>query len=220
MEVILIKDLKRKGTFGDTIEVADGYARNYLIPNGFALIANNSNKKRFEEMKDKALAQVSELREELKKTASQIKGKTFSMTALSRDGKLYGSITPSVIVNDMIRKDLPDLKINASDIIIDEGNIKFVGTYACKAQFTKDISASFSIIIESDESDEQPELLEAIFEDDDNNTTAEIQTDDDTEPSDADETTDTVNDLSEVSESTDITDEEPVETSEDLDPAE
>ena len=220
MEVILIKDLKRKGTFGDTIEVADGYARNYLIPNGFALIANNSNKKRFEEMKDKALAQVSELREELKKTASEIKGKTFSMTALSRDGKLYGSITPSVIVNDMIRKDLPDLKINSSDIIIDEGNIKFVGTYACKAQFTKDISASFSIIIESDESDEQPELLEAIFEDEDNNTTAEIQTDDDTEPSDADETTDTVNDLSEVSEITDITDEEPVETSEDLDPAE
>ena len=221
MEVILIKDLKRKGTFGDTIEVADGYARNYLIPNGYALIANNSNKKRFEEMKDKALAQVSELREELKKTASQIKGKTFSMTALSRDGKLYGSITPSVIVNDMIRKDLPDLKINASDIIIDEGNIKFVGTYACKAQFTKDISASFSIIIESDESDEQPELLEAIFEDDDNKTTAEVQTDDDTEPSDAaDETTDTVNDISEASESTDTTDEEPVEISEDLNPAE
>jgi len=221
MEVILIKDLKRKGTFGDTIEVADGYARNYLIPNGYALIANNSNKKRFEEMKDKALAQVSELREELKKTASQIKGKTFSMTALSRDGKLYGSITPSVIVNDMIRKDLPDLKINASDIIIDEGNIKFVGTYACKAQFTKDISASFSIIIESDESDEQPELLEAIFEDDDNKTTAEVQTDDDTEPSDAaDETTDSVNEISEASESTDTTDEEPVEISEDLDPAE
>jgi len=215
MEVILIKDLKRKGTFGDIIEVADGYARNYLIPNGFALIANNSNKKRFEEMKDKALAQVSELRAELKKTADEIKGKTFSMTALSRDGKLYGSITPSVIVNDMIRKDLPELKINASDVIIDEGNIKFVGTYGCKAQFTKDISASFTIIIESDESDEQPELLEAILEVEDKNTT-----DDDTESSYANETNAPINDLSEVSESTNITDEEPVETSEDLDPAE
>lgn len=220
MEVILIKDLKRKGTFGDIIEVADGYARNYLIPNGFALIANNSNKKRFEEMKDKALAQVSELRAELKKTADEIKGKTFSMTALSRDGKLYGSITPSVIVNDMIRKDLPELKINASDVIIDEGNIKFVGTYGCKAQFTKDISASFTIIIESDESDEQPELLEAILEVEDKNTTDEIQTDDDTESSYANETNAPINDLSEVSESTNITDEEPVETSEDLDPAE
>ncbi len=167
MEVILIKDLKRKGTFGDTIEVADGYARNYLIPNGFALAANNANKKRFEEMKDKAMEEVTELRSALNNTASQIKGKSFSMTALSRDGKLYGSITPSVIVNDMIRKELPDLKINASDIIIEEGNIKFVGTYDCKAQFTKDISASFTITIESDESDEQPELLEAIFEDED-----------------------------------------------------
>ena len=90
----------------------------------------------FEEMKDKAMADVSELRAELQKTANEIKGKTFSMTALSRDGKLYGSITPSVIVNDMIRKELPELKVNASDIIIDEGNIKFVGTYSCKAQFT------------------------------------------------------------------------------------
>ena len=108
MEVILIKDLKRKGTFGDTIEVADGYARNYLIPNGFALIANNANKKRFEEMKDKAMAEVTELRGQLQNAADEIKGKTFTMTALSRDGKLYGSITPSVIINEMIRKELPD----------------------------------------------------------------------------------------------------------------
>ena len=185
MEVILIKDLKRKGTFGDTIEVADGYARNYLIPNGFALAANNANKKRFEEMKDKAMAEVSELRAELQKTANEIKGKTFSMTALSRDGKLYGSITPSVIVNDMIRKELPELKVNASDIIIDEGNIKFVGTYSCKAQFTKDIASSFTIIIESDESDEQPELLEAIFEEEEK-AIAQDQTEED---ADSEETT-------------------------------
>ena len=165
MEVILIKDLKRKGNFGDTIDVADGYARNYLIPNGFALIANNANKKRFEEMKEKAMANVSELRARLQSAADQIKGKTFTMTALSRDGKLYGSITPSIIVNDMINKELPELKISASDIIIDDGNIKFVGTYGCKAQFTKNISASFTITIESDESDEQPELLEAFYDD-------------------------------------------------------
>ena len=55
MKVILIKDLKRKGTFGDEIDVADGYARNYLIPNGFALPANKSNKKKFEEIKGKHL---------------------------------------------------------------------------------------------------------------------------------------------------------------------
>ena len=165
MEVILIKDLKRKGTFGDVIEVADGYATNYLIPNGFALYANKANKKRFEEMKGKALVEVNKLRDDLKTTASEIKGQSFTMTALSRDGKLYGSITPSIIV-DLIKETLPEVKINASDIIIEEGNIKYVGTYACKAQFTKDISADFDIIIESDESDEQPELLEAILAED------------------------------------------------------
>ena len=195
MEVILIKDLKRKGTFGDIIEVADGYARNYLIPNGFALIANNANKKRFEEMKDKALAEVTELRGELVKTADQIKGKSFSMTALSRDGKLYGSITPSVIVNEMIRKELPEIKINASDVIIEEGNIKYVGTYECKAQFTKDIFASFSIVIESDESDEQPELLEAILEEDE--VESSVEENDDVTDSDNSEETDQDGDLNE-----------------------
>ena len=169
MEVILIKDLKRKGTFGDTIEVADGYARNFLIPKGFALIANKTNKKKFEEIKDKKMLEVSKLRDDLTKTADQIKGKTFTMTALSRDGKLYGSISPSIIV-DQIKSELPDISINASDVIIEEGNIKFVGDYACKAQFTKNISASFTMVIESDETHEQPELLEAILDGDDDDT--------------------------------------------------
>ncbi|MBL6722376.1 MAG: 50S ribosomal protein L9 [Candidatus Margulisbacteria bacterium] len=164
MEVILIKDLKRKGTFGDTIDVATGYAVNYLIPNGFALSASDANKKLFDQMKDKALANVTEQRSQLKDTAKNLEGKSFTMVALSRDGKLYGSITPSVIVNQMIRKELPDVAVNASDVIIDDGNIKYVGTYQCRAQFTKDIFATFTIVIESDESDEQPELLEAIIE--------------------------------------------------------
>ena len=193
MKVILIKDLKRKGSFGDEIDVTDGYARNYLIPNGFALPANKANKKKFEEIKGKALVQVSELRENLTNTASQIKGKSFTMTALSRDGKLYGSVTPSVIVQQ-IKNELPDLGINASDIIIEEGNIKFVGSYECKAQFTKDISANFKMVIESDESDEQPELLEAILDDTEANAAEEEydeNSDEDAEQSENGDATDT-----------------------------
>lgn len=163
MQVILIKDLKRKGSFGEIIDVANGYALNYLVPNGFALIANNANRKKFELIREKKLQEVSELRDQLKSYASQIEGKTFSMVALSRDGKLYGSVTASVIVAEIL-KELTDIKMNGGDVIVEEGNIKYVGTYNCKAQFTKDISASFQFIVESDESDEQPELLEAILD--------------------------------------------------------
>ena len=178
MKVILIKDLKRKGKFGDVIEVANGYATNYLIPNGFALSANNANTKLFDQIKDKAFSEVNEQRAQLTETASQIKGKTFTMIALSRDGKLYGSITPSYhYTNDTKRA--PRFKINASDIIIDAGNIKFVGSYDCTAQFIKDISARFKIVIESDESDEQPELLEAILEEDEKATIENEMTSDD-----------------------------------------
>ena len=120
------------------------------------------------------------------------------MTALSRDGKLYGSITPSVIV-DVIKEDLPEVKINASDIIIEEGNIKYVGTYACKAQFTKDISADFDIVIESDESHEQPELLEAILDEDEvaNEEETVEEGADDSEDDDSDESNEIVAEVAE-----------------------
>lgn len=206
MEVILIKDLKRKGSFGETIDVANGYALNYLIPNGFALVANNANKKRFEQIREKKLQEVTELRDQLKSYADQINGKTFSMVALSRDGKLYGSITASVIVAEVI-KELPDIKINAGDIIVEEGNIKFVGTYTCKAQFTKDISASFTFIIESDESDEQPELLESILDE------PETSSEDEEVVNESDEVIET-----EVNEVTDV--EEAVEADENQEEAE
>ncbi len=205
MEVILIKDLKRKGSFGETIDVANGYALNYLIPNGFALVANNANKKRFEQIKDKKLQEVSELRDQLKSYADQINGKTFSMVALSRDGKLYGSVTASVIVTEVI-KELPDIKINAGDIIVEEGNIKFVGTYTCKAQFTKDIFATFTFIIESDESDEQPELLEAILDEpEETNNVSEEESDEDI--NDSEEIIETeVNEVTDVEEAVEAED--------------
>ena len=215
MKVILIKDLKRKGTFGDEIDVTDGYARNFLIPNGFALPANKANKKKFEEIKGKALIQVNELRDNLTNTANQIKGKSFTMTALSRDGKLYGSVTPSVIVQQ-IKNELPEIEVNASDIIIEEGNIKFVGSYDCKAQFTKDISANFKMVIESDESDEQPELLEAILDEpknsnqEDSSEEADLNSEENSEESEADEDS-TVAELSNEDSEEDVTTEEATE---------
>ena len=163
MIVILKRDLKRKGAFGEEIEVADGYALNYLIPNGFAMVANATNRKRFEEIREKALAEVNVNRDRFQETVKQISGKTFTQSALSRDGKLYGSITLSKIVS-MIQDDLPDVTLMPSDIIIDEGNIKYAGSYSCKAQFTKNISASFTVVIEADETHEQPELLESVID--------------------------------------------------------
>ena len=164
MKVILIKDLKRKGLFGDVINVEDGYGRNFLIPQGYAISANKANLKRFEEIKDKELKKVEDLRSELNETANKVNGRSFTIVALTRDGKLYGSITATQIVS-IIKGEFPDMKINASDVLIEDGSIKFSGSYKCKLQLTKSISADFTLIVESDESDEQPELLEALMDD-------------------------------------------------------
>ncbi len=212
MEVILLKDLKRRGTFGDIIEVNNGYARNYLIPFGFALAANNANKKRFEEIKQKELAKVTELRKTLTETVNSVSGKTFKMTSLSRDGKLYGSITTATIANQ-IKEEIPDLNINGSDILIEEGHIKYVGTYTCKVQFTKDIFSSFTMIIEADESDEQPELLEAILDGEEADI-SELE-DETSEDIDSDESEDTTS--VDASDAEAVSDESEDETSEDTD---
>jgi large subunit ribosomal protein L9 len=163
MEVILIKDLKRRGTFGDVITVANGYAMNYLIPNQFAIPATKANQKKFSEIKKKAFASVEAQRDELKIIAADLANKTFTIVVRARDGKLYGSVSPTAISNQIISVN-PDLIVNPSDIIIDAGTIKFVGTYACRAQFTKDISAKFTVVVESDSTDEEPELLESVID--------------------------------------------------------
>ena len=164
MKVILIKDLKRKGLFGDVINVEDGYGRNFLIPEGYAISANKANLKRFEEIKDKELKKVENLRSELNETANKVNGRSFTTIALTRDGKLYGSITATQIVS-IIKDEFPEMKINASDVLIEDGSIKFSGSYKCKLQLTKSIAADFILVVESDESDEQPELLEPLVDD-------------------------------------------------------
>ncbi|MEK9727622.1 MAG: 50S ribosomal L9 C-terminal domain-containing protein, partial [Candidatus Margulisiibacteriota bacterium] len=123
-------------------------------------------------------------------------------------GKLYGSITPSVIV-EQIKAELPEIKINASDVIIEEGNIKYVGKYDCKAQFTKDISASFVMNIESDESHEQPELLESIIEgteiiEDSND---EVSADEEASDEDATESVDQITETGEDADANEVSDE-------------
>lgn len=94
MDVILLERIARLGQLGDTVRVRDGYGRNYLLPTGRALRANEANRAKFESQK----AQLVQRNEERKTEASQIgetlDGKTFTIIrSAGETGQLYGSVS-------------------------------------------------------------------------------------------------------------------------------
>ncbi|MGW9230672.1 50S ribosomal protein L9 [Pseudorhizobium sp. NPDC055634] len=99
MEVILLERIARLGQMGETVKVRDGYARNYLLPQGKALRANEANKKRFDAERSTLEARNLERRSEAQKVADALEGKTFVMVrSAGETGQLYGSVAARDII--------------------------------------------------------------------------------------------------------------------------
>lgn len=94
MEVILLERISRLGQMGDTVKVKDGFARNFLLPQGKALRANDANKKKFEGQRAQLEARNLERRSEAQKIADKLDGKSFVVVrAAGETGQLYGSVS-------------------------------------------------------------------------------------------------------------------------------
>ena len=99
MEVILLERIAKLGQMGETVKVRDGFARNYLLPLGKALRANEANKKRFEAERATLEARNLERKSEAQKVAEKLDGKTFVMVrSAGETGQLYGSVAARDIV--------------------------------------------------------------------------------------------------------------------------
>lgn len=94
MKVVLIKDVNVLGKEGDIVKVKDGYARNYLFPQGFAKEANKANLEYFEHLKVKRQREREELLKELRKRAKDLEAISCTIAAaVSEEDKLYGSVS-------------------------------------------------------------------------------------------------------------------------------
>jgi large subunit ribosomal protein L9 len=99
MQVILLERVNKLGQMGETVKVKDGYARNYLLPLGKALRANETNKKRFETERATLEARNLERKSEAQKIADKLEGKSFVMVrSAGETGQLYGSVAARDIV--------------------------------------------------------------------------------------------------------------------------
>ncbi len=94
MEVILLERISRLGQMGETVKVKDGFARNFLLPQGKALRANEANKKKFEGQRAQLEARNLERKSEAQTVADQLDGKTFvAVRSAGETGQLYGSVS-------------------------------------------------------------------------------------------------------------------------------
>ncbi|GAA4110045.1 50S ribosomal protein L9 [Aminobacter aganoensis] len=94
MDVILLERISRLGQMGDTVKVKDGFARNFLLPKGKALRANEANRKKFEGQRAQLEARNLERKSEAEKVAETLDGKTFVIVrSAGETGQLYGSVS-------------------------------------------------------------------------------------------------------------------------------
>ena len=94
MDVILLERIARLGQMGDTVSVKDGFARNFLFPQGKALRANEANKKKFESERAQLEARNLERKSEAQQVADKLDGKTFVVIrSAGETGQLYGSVS-------------------------------------------------------------------------------------------------------------------------------
>ncbi|MDQ5826864.1 MAG: 50S ribosomal protein L9 [Chloroflexota bacterium] len=148
MKVILTQNVPGVGEAGAIKEVADGYARNYLIPKKLAAPATRGSLKQAEAQAEAIARKASKQRETLQQTASALDGKLVRIRARTgSENRLYGSITPSDVA-DAIGKQL-NVTIDRRKVELAEA-IHRTGTYAATADFGSGIVAQFQVEVASE----------------------------------------------------------------------
>jgi large subunit ribosomal protein L9 len=148
MEIILKQDMPNLGHADDIVDVKDGYARNYLIPKGFAIIANESALKMHAENKRQRAHKEAKLIEEAKTLASQIENKEISIGAkTSTSGKIFGSVNTIQIAEALQKK---GFEIDRKNITIVGEAVKEVGKYKATIKLHREVSVEIEFEVVSE----------------------------------------------------------------------
>ena len=140
MDIILKQDVNNLGYKNDIVTVKPGYARNFLIPQGMAILATERNRKILaEEMRQQAHKEE-KVRNEAQEKANVINGLALRIPAkASETGKIYGSVNNVQIANAI--KEACNLDIDRKQIVLSDDAIKEIGTYKAKVRLHKDVQA-------------------------------------------------------------------------------
>ncbi len=148
MEVILLQDIDKVGDKHTIVRVKDGYGRNYLIPQGMALVANHSNRRRLEDLKRREEAQESKMIGEYQAIADKLKDVVLRIGAKAgQSGKLFGSVTNVQLAAAL--KEQAGIELERRKIVIEE-EVKELGTFSARLDLHKSVPARvrFEVVAE------------------------------------------------------------------------
>lgn len=158
MQVILVKPVRKLGKVGETVNVANGYGRNYLIPQELAIRATNDNLEKFATLQKELEAKNAESKKEAEKAAKAIDGKHLDfITQSAADGRLFGSVSLKALATKI--SEIAKIKLNYSNILLDSP-IKFNGVYNVQVVLHPEVTASVLVVVAKTESEAQDALIE------------------------------------------------------------
>lgn len=145
MKVILIKDVKGSGKAGDVLNVADGYARNFLLAKGFAVEANAKNQNDLAGKKASAQHKLDVEKADNEKIAAALEGKKVVIKAKAgQGGKLFGAVTASTVadaIKEQFSQNVDKKKINLNS------EIKSFGDFSAVIKMTQGVSCKIDISV-------------------------------------------------------------------------
>jgi large subunit ribosomal protein L9 len=144
MKVILRQDMDELGLEGTIVNVKEGYARNYLIPKGFALVADNRNIKLIEMQKKKIEVNRLKAKEDAEKAAKNLEGIIITISQkVGEENRLFGSVTSMDIADEMEKK---GISIDRKKIVLDKP-IKTLGEYDVKVKLHPLVVGSIKVAV-------------------------------------------------------------------------
>jgi large subunit ribosomal protein L9 len=144
MKVILMTDVPALGHRGETRDVANGYARNFLLPRKLAVPATPANLKNVEHLKRQRAKEEDRALEVARATAARIDALTLTVTArASEDGRLYGSVSAQDVVEFLERHQVP---VEKRRVQLEEP-IKALGEYKVPVRLHGDVTASLTVSV-------------------------------------------------------------------------
>lgn len=149
MKVILLSELKGKGGEGDIVEVADGYANNYLFPQKIAVAATKGNLKQLEQRKHNIATREAARIEEAQALKAALDDLSVKVEArVGEEGVLFGSITAAIIADAL--KEAEDIEIDRKRIDL-KNPIKTAGKHEVVVSIYRDIKSNLTVVVGNEE---------------------------------------------------------------------
>ncbi|HNY77549.1 MAG: 50S ribosomal protein L9 [Sedimentisphaerales bacterium] len=154
MKVLLCEDIRKLGWLGDVVDVTEGYARNYLLPQGLAKVATQGNIRAIAKAKAERAAERLKERKRLETAAEAVNGAEAVLAAKANEhGVLFGSITDRMIAANLREQGFAV----ADEVVRLPEHIKQVGSHSVTLKFTDDVTATVNVVVVAEQAEQAEE---------------------------------------------------------------